>query len=84
MWAVIEFAKKECSVVPYSWLIDENVCYWPNKITRQADLEHLVIQKKDPSPLWAKYDIVKVHHLDGIHIYLHRDNQFVNKNIFYR
>lgn len=66
MYAVVEFEKKQCDVVPLCWLRDdETKCLWPRKVTDEKTLSILVRNCTAPKASWIKYIVIKVHELIG-------------------
>ncbi|KAF2891507.1 hypothetical protein ILUMI_14666 [Ignelater luminosus] len=78
MYAVVEFDKKECSVVALAWLIDDqSKCLWPN-IGKQDVLEEYVTSQKAPTSSWRKYSVKKVHYISDTY---YKANDYLTKMV---
>ncbi|KAF2886575.1 hypothetical protein ILUMI_19599 [Ignelater luminosus] len=78
MYAVVEFDKKECSVVALAWLIDDQSKFlWPN-IGKQDVLEEYVTSQKAPSSSWRKCSVKKVHYISDTY---HEANDYLTKMV---
>lgn len=76
MYAVVEFEKKQCDVLPLCWLRDNQTkCLWPRNVTEKA-LCVLVRNQTAPKSSWLKCMVIKVHTLIG------RCKIFLQKNFF--
>ncbi|XP_044762459.1 uncharacterized protein LOC123319503 [Coccinella septempunctata] len=60
MFAIIEFAKHKCAIIPMIWLIENKTkCYWPR--TKSEELfNSLVLACSPPENSWALYDVDKI------------------------
>lgn len=65
MYAVVEFPKRECAIIPLIWTInDQTKCYWPRNATNKI-LKEYVVKKKVPCLTWSTYNIDKVLFITG-------------------
>lgn len=61
-WVVVEFddLNKSTSLVPKSWLFeDNNLCFWP-KYDSQLKFNKAVQKQKEPMSDWKSYPITKI------------------------
>lgn len=66
MFAIVEFERKKCSVVPINWL-DKNQekCFWPNGYSSKEDFLTKVKKSESPKKAWRNYSIIKIHKILG-------------------
>lgn len=62
MYAVLEFEKRNCGVVPLT--DDEKKCYWPKSVTNKV-FEDMVQGCTEAPPSWPKYNIIKIIQITG-------------------